>query len=76
MPMMEGCRACRLCGRMIGWTRTPSGRKGPFDLLADGTAGEAHRLTCAPYRARLADREAKERRRREAEADRAQGRLF
>ncbi len=33
-------------------------------------------MTCRPYRARLADREAEERRKREAEADRRQGRLF
>lgn len=76
MPMMEDCRACRLCGRMIGWAREDGTRKGPFDLLADGTQGPSHLLTCAPYRARLADREAEERRKREAEADRRQGRLF
>lgn len=71
-----GRRACRLCGRVIDFERGPDGHWKPFDVLADGTRGPSHFLTCQPYRARLSEREAEERRRREAEAEREQGRLF
>ncbi|MBR3583600.1 MAG: hypothetical protein IKO01_09210 [Kiritimatiellae bacterium] len=69
--------ACRLCGRPIGWVRKLDGRRKPFDLEPDGSlSNTSHFLTCTVYRQRCADRDAAARRKREAEEERRQGRLF
>lgn len=77
MAAWHDISACKLCGRSIGWVRNADGRRKPFDLNPDGSLSNvSHFLTCVVYRARCAARDAFARKRREAEEDKRQGRLF
>lgn len=71
---------CRLCGRLIAWTRTADGRRKPFDVLPGGGLGKSHFLTCKPYREQCAERDRARKaarvRARAADQERRQGRLF
>ena len=67
---------CRLCRCRIGWLKTPDGKRKPFDLNADGSLGKSHFLTCEPYRKMCEKRDAERRKKRAAEEERVQGRLF
>ncbi len=69
--------ACRLCHLPIGWVRLLDGRRKPYDLNPDGSlSSTSHFLTCKAYRDQCAAKDARERRKREAEEEQRQGRLF
>jgi hypothetical protein len=69
--------ACRLCGLPIGWTVNADGKRKPFDLNPDGSLSRtSHFLTCKVFLQQCAEKTAEKRRKREAEEDKRQMKLF